>query len=115
MAGYQDLFLNQGETFNTTITLDDAYGDPFNLTNFFVASQVKKSYYTNTIILNLGANVLDSNNGIIQLSANSSSTANISPGRFVYDVVVKDSVSGVVTRVLEGQLIVSPAVTLTLS
>lgn len=115
MAGYQDIFLNQGETFNTVITLDDQNAEPYNLYNFEVSSRAKKSYYSNTIVLNFDASIIDANNGTIQLSANSAATANINPGRFVYDVVIKDNASGVVTRVLEGQIIVSPGVTLNLS
>lgn len=115
MAGYQDIFLNQGETFTTSISLDDQNAVPYDLNDFVVSSRAKKSYYSNTIVLDFNSSIIDANNGIIQLSANSATTANINPGRFVYDVVIKDNVSGVVTRVLEGQLIVSPGVTLNLS
>ena len=53
------------------------------------------------------------NNGIIELSANASSTANVSTngGKLVYDVLLTDTVTNNVTRVLEGQIIVSPSVT----
>ena len=41
-AGYQELFLEQGASFNSTITLDDVYGDNYNLTDFGGACQIKK-------------------------------------------------------------------------
>ena len=48
----QNLYLNQGETFTTSLTLDDSNGTPYNLTGFSVASQAKTSYYTaNTILI----------------------------------------------------------------
>jgi len=114
-AGYQDIFLNQGETFNTSLTLNDPNGLPYNLTGFSVASQAKKSYYSSNVSINFVTSISDANNGIIQLSANSHVTANITAGKLVYDVVIKDNTTSNITRVLEGQIIVSPAVTLTFS
>jgi len=109
-AGYQDIYLEQGVTYVNQITLDDVTGSPYNLTGFAVKSQAKKSYYSTNPTIVFTATVFDANNGIIQLSANSASTANVSPGKLVYDVVITDS-SNTVTRVLEGQIFVSPAVT----
>lgn len=114
MAGYQDIFLNQGETFTTSISLDDQYGASYNLNSFVVSSQMKRSYYSSNIVVTFDTSIIDANNGVIQMSANSSITANINPGKYVYDVVVKD-LNGIVSRVLEGQIIVSPGVTLNLS
>ena len=45
-AGYQELFLEQGSDFSTSITLDDVNGDPYDLTDYVAKSQVKKSYYS---------------------------------------------------------------------
>lgn len=110
-AGYQELFIEQGATFNTEITLDDSSGAPFNLTNFTVASQARKSYSSSTIAINFQTSVANANNGVIALSANSSVTANVAAGKLVYDVIITDSVSGNKTRVLEGQIFISPSVT----
>lgn len=111
-AGYQDIFLNQSETFTTSITLDDVNGLPYNLTDFSVKCQAKKSYYANNVIINFDTIINDANNGIITLSANSAVTANIpSTSKLVYDVFIKDNISGGVTKVLEGQIYISPAVT----
>lgn len=110
-AGYQDLFIEQGTTFTTTITLDDANGTPYDLSYFNVSSQARKSYYSTNPALTFDASVLDALNGIIQLQANAATTANVSSGKLVYDVLITDTLSGYVTRVLEGQIIISPAVT----
>ena len=111
-AGYQTLFMNQGETFTTSLTLDDANSAPYNLSDFTVKSQAKKSFYTANTSIVFNATVSDPNNGVITLSANAASTANIRAGQYVYDAIIIQNNTGVVTRVLEGQLIVSPAVTL---
>jgi hypothetical protein len=111
-AGYQDLFLNQSETFTTSLTLDDVNGLPYNLTGFSVKSQAKRSYYANNVIINFDTSISDANNGVITLSANSATTANIpSTSKLVYDVFIKQNETGAVTKVLEGQIFISPAVT----
>jgi len=111
MAAYQDLFIEQGTTYSTEITLDDSYGTPYDLTNFSVKAQAKKSYYTNTIALDFDASVSSPHDGLIQLSATAQKTANVSTYKLIYDVVITDNDTGSVTRVLEGQIFMSPAVT----
>jgi len=38
-------------------------------------------------------------------------TANIAPGRYVYDTIIRESANNTTTRILEGIFEVSPAVT----
>jgi hypothetical protein len=111
-AGYQNIYLNQGEDFYTTITLYDNNGVPYNLTNFTIASQAKTSYYTANAAIVFSTSVFSANSGIISLAANNATTANVSARqKLVYDVYITDG-SGVKTRVLEGQVYVSPGVTI---
>jgi hypothetical protein len=111
-AGYQDLFLEQGTTFTTQLTLADSNGEPYDLTGFTVKSQARKSYYSSNTAINFVASAYDASNGVIQLSANSAVTANVSSRqKLVYDVRITDTASNNVTRVLEGQIFVSPSVT----
>lgn len=110
-AGYQELFLNQNETFTTSLTLDDVNGAAYNLTGFTVKSQAKKSYYSANATLEFTATIYDANNGVITLSADAATTANVPAGKLVYDVIITQTETGSVTRVLEGQIFVSPAVT----
>ena len=110
-AGYQDLFLEQGTTFSTSLTLQDENGLPYELTNFSVRSQARKSYYSTNPTITFTSSVLDANNGIIQLFADAPTTANVPYGKLVYDVLLTDMSSNTVSRVLEGQIFVSPTVT----
>ena len=110
-AAYQDQFLEQGTSFTTQITLDDVDGYPFNLTGFTAASQARKSYYSTNTTINFDANISDANNGIIVLSADASTTANVPAGKLVYDVTITQTDTGLVTRIIEGQIFVSPCVT----
>ena len=110
-AGYQELFLDQGADFATTITLDDVNGDPYDLTDFSAKSQMKKSYYSTNSIAEFNVNIVGlPSDGIISLSLNHAVTANIAPGRYVYDVAMKNNNDNTVTRVLEGIINVTPMV-----
>lgn len=113
-AGYQDQYLEQGADFNSQITLDDNYGVPYNLNGFTVSSQARRSFYSANATIIFTTQITDANNGVIALSADAATTANVSPGatgKLVYDVTIRQTSSGLVTRVLEGQIYVSPSVT----
>lgn len=109
-AGYQELFLEQGSNFNTSIALDQADGSPFILTDSQVKAVMKKSYYSSNITAEFVVEVNDPLEGVILLTLPYANTANISAGRYVYDVLVKDPSNNVI-RVLEGVVNVLPQVT----
>jgi hypothetical protein len=111
-AAYTELFLEQGTDFNTSITLDDVNGDAYDLTGCLAKSQIRKSYYSKNETEHFNITIQDPTSGIISLNIPSANTVNITPGRYVYDVVIKDTTSGnTVTRVLEGIINVIPQVT----
>jgi len=110
-AGYQDQYLEQGTTFTSDITLTDSNGTPYNLNNFTFASQAKRSYYSSNPTIVFQVSAVDANNGVLRISANSAVTANVPAAKLVYDVIIKEVGSNTVTRILEGQIFVSPAVT----
>jgi len=112
-AGYQDQYIEKGTDFTSQMTLKDSYGSPYDLTGFSVNSQARISYISSNVALSFTSSVIDANNGVIQISANSATTANIVPNyvsKLVYDVVITDP-TGLKSRVLEGQITVSPNVT----
>lgn len=111
-AGYTELFLEQGADFNMSIELDDVSGSSFNLMNYTASSQMRKSYYSTnaaaTFIVSTGNTP---ENGVILMSLDSANTANIYPGRYVYDVYVTSTTANNRVRVLEGIVNVTPQVT----
>jgi hypothetical protein len=113
-AGYQNLYLEQGATFEISIALDDVYGNNYDLTGATAKSQIRKSYYSANTTAEF-TSTIDVTSGTIALSLSSSTTANIAPGRYLYDAAI--SIPGVpgtantVIRVLEGTMDVSPRVT----
>lgn len=109
-AAYQELYLEQGTTFTTNITLDDVDGVPFDLTDIQAKSQIRKSYYSANTTAEFTISINGPAEGLILLSLDAATTSNIAAGRYVYDVAIKDT-ANTVTRVLEGVINVLPQVT----
>ena len=107
-AAYVNLYMEQGTTFSTTITIDDVYGNAYNLYGYSANSQIRKSYYSTNATATFSTSI-DNQLSTITLSLTNIQTANISPGRYVYDT--KISANNVTTRILEGVVDVSPSVT----
>ena len=109
-AGYQELFIEQGSDYSTTITLNDVDGSAYDLSNYTGKSQMRKSYYSTNATAEFVITISDPTTGVIGINLDSANTANIAAGRYVYDVVIKTE-SNVKTRVLEGIVNVLPQVT----
>ena len=109
MAAFTELLIEQGASFSTTINVSDSAGAAINLFGYTASSQMRKSYYatSNTII---SAVVTGNANGEITLSMTSANTANLTPGRSVFDLLIT-APSGIKTRVVEGIIVISPGVT----
>ena len=109
MAAYTDLFIDQGTDFETSLDLIGDDGTPIDITGFTFKSQIRKSYYSANASANLTITVLDAPNGNAMLSMTAANSSNIFPGRYVYDVKMKDS-ANTTTRVVEGILTINPQV-----
>ena len=109
-AAYTNLYMEQGTSFSTTITLDDVYGNVYDLVGYTASSQMRKSYYSANATAVFTTSI-NGTNGIITLELTPQQTANIAPGRYVYDAIIVDSIRNITTRVLEGIIEVTPRVT----
>lgn len=104
MASKANFSIEQGTDVEIDVNIDNSvYID---ITDFTVSSRMKKHYLSETFI-DLGVSVSDSNTIVIALSANAS--ANIEPGRYVYEVKMTSD-TGITTRVVEGIITVTPGV-----
>ena len=109
MAAFTELLIEQGATFSTTVNVEDTAGAAINLYGYSASSQMRKSYYatSNTIIT---STITGNANGEITLSMTAANTANLTPGRQVFDLLIT-SPTQVKTRVVEGIIVISPGVT----
>ena len=111
MAIYSNLTVDQGSNFLAYVDVTDADGNALNLTGYTVAGQIRKTYSSLTAV-DFNASVNSAINGTISLTLSDTVTNGIKAGRYVYDVEILSD-SGSRTRVLEGQVEVTPGVTQT--
>jgi len=109
VAAFTELLIEQGASFSTTVNVEDTAGAAINLTSYTAASQMRKSYYSSTYSA-ISSVITGTANGEITLSMTSANTANLAPGRYVFDLVITAPTT-IKTRVVEGIIVVSPGVT----
>jgi hypothetical protein len=108
-----NLVVPQGGTFSTTQTILDGNNNPVSLTNFLANSgnsAIRKHYDSCNPTTYFEVIVANNTVGQVTLQLSANVTANIYYGRYVYDVNLTDN-SGNVTKVLEGQVYLTPGVT----
>ena len=109
MAAYTELNVEQYATFSTTVNVEDSAGAAVNLFGYTAASQIRKSYYSSTAN-SFTTTVTGIANGEITLAMTAANTGNLTPGRYLYDLVIT-APSGPKTRVVEGIVNVLAGVT----
>lgn len=105
---YAELTLNQGTTFSADLTIKNDDGSSINVANAVFNCQIRKSYYSTNATANITVTKANSANGDITLSLDAANTANIRPGRYLYDLKMEQS--GTVNRIIEGIITVAPQV-----
>jgi hypothetical protein len=109
MAIKANIVIDQGTDFSAVIDLVDRDGVVYNLTGYTVAAQLRKNYATSTAYTFIASHSMAG--GIISLGLTNTTTAALEPGRYLYDVEITLTSSGVVTRVVEGVATVTPGMT----
>jgi len=107
MATVENLVIDQGQTFSFSLTLSNADGSAKDLSTYTTTSQMRKSYYSSTATDFTTAQV--DNTGEITISLTAAQTSNLKAGRYVYDIEIASAAETL--RVLEGIVIVTPEVT----
>ena len=108
-AGTYNFILEQGATFNRILTLKEN-DSAMNLTGYSVASKMRSTHDSSTVVGTFTCTISDAANGMISMQMTNSTTAAIEEGIYVYDLEITAS-SGTVTRIMEGKVTVNPEVT----
>lgn len=113
-AGFYDFYIEQGATFNQPLVWKDSAGVAVNVTGYTARMQIRKTVSSSDVILALttanGRITVGGSNGLITLLVSATDTAALTTFCGVYDLEVI-SPTGVVTRLLEGQVEISKEVT----
>ena len=127
MAIYASFTIYQGASFQSTITIVGNDGLPMILTGKTVHAQIRKSFSALTY-RSFTCAIISESLGQVSISLTAQQTSGVAftgdtstlllkPGRYMYDVIVSDSANlnlsstTNISRVLEGQIEVTPSVT----
>jgi hypothetical protein len=105
-----NLSVNTSTSFSQTFTLTGDDGAALNLLEYTYESQLRK-HSSSSSYVSFATTAITPSNGELTLSLEPSDTADLKPGRYVYDIVLTKTSDGSKTRVLEGSVIVSKTVT----
>ena len=112
MAVYSNIVIDQGADYTASIDVTDADGDAVDLTGHTGKGQIRKTYSSSTAV-DFTVNVkAPATNGVLTIGLTNNQTNAMKAGRYVYDVEITSS-AGTKTRVLEGQVEITPGVTQT--
>lgn len=111
MGTFTEIYIDQGADYNNTIYItDDVTNATLNVTGYKITSQLKRSYYSKNVSGNIVCTLTNANTGELQMSMTAANTAKLKPGRYVFDVKMKNN-SNTFFRILEGIATVTPGVT----
>ena len=114
MATISNLNIDAASDYSSTVTISSVASDgtetAFDLTNYTVAAEIRKTFASSTATAFTAAVNSPATDGKVTISLTDVQTIALDRGRFVWDMVVT-SASGTKTRVLQGTVTVNPSVT----
>jgi hypothetical protein len=108
MAAKYNLTIDQGATFERLVRVSEANA-PKDLTGYVVRAQLRRSYKAALPLATFVCAVTDAAAGEITLTLDATTTTGITAGAAVWDLELE--YAGVVTRLLEGTVQITPEVT----
>lgn len=114
MADKYNILVDQGSTYSLALTYKDSAGVAINLTGYTAAMQARDTVNTPTTVLSLSSPssgiVITGATGLITITMTATQTRDLIANTYVYDLEITSG-AGVVTRLIQGSLIVSAEVT----
>ena len=114
MAAKQNFTIEQGASFNQPLIWKAQSGQAIKLGGWAAKMQLRKTVDDQNVILELstenGRIALGATTGVIALSVTDEDTALLTPGTYVYDLLMS-APDGSKTRLIEGSVLVKAGVT----
>lgn len=102
--------IDQGSDFSKTFTITTDGSAAYDITGLTITSKMRKSYDSTAAAASFTTSIVTAGSGIYKLTLANSTTAELSEGRYVYDVELTLSDS-TIERVQQGIVTVSPQAT----
>lgn len=113
MANLYNVTIDQGSDWYLTVTYKNPNGTPINLTGYTAALQLRSLPESPTAVLSLSTGsgiTITGATGVVDIHATATQTRAIDEGTYYYDLEIT-SPATIVTRLVQGQAVVTPEVT----
>ena len=113
MANTYTILIDQGATYTLALSYKDSAGTAINLTGYTAAMQLRKTVGSATASLSLTSSsgiVITGATGLLNITITATQSRDLVPDIYVYDLEITSG-AGVVTRLIEGNAVVSAEVT----
>jgi len=112
MSRTSDLTIVQGTDVSIRVNIQDVDGDAIDISAKLFAGGLKKNF-SDASSIDFSTTVIDAPTGIISINLTNAQTTALDPNtRYVYDVVMYEAGNVEVQRILDGKVIIKPAVTI---
>ena len=109
-AGKYDIVIDQGSDFAIEVQIQQNSAN-VNLSTHSARAQLRPTPTSSTKTADFTCSIFNASQGKIKMSLGNSVTANISNGKYYYDLELVNSSDSSVTRLIEGVARVTPEVT----
>lgn len=109
-AGNYDIVIDQGADFALLITIAED-GVATNLSSHTASAQLRPTPSSNTLTATFTCAITDAANGALKMSLGHATTANITAGKYYYDLEIYNSSIDSMTRLIQGVARVTQNVT----
>ena len=114
MASVYNATIDQGADWYVNFTYQDSAGVAINLTGYTAAMQLRAPTDSNIVSLSLSSPsngiTITGATGLVAVRATAAQTGALIDGVYEYDLELTSSI-GIVTRLVQGQITISPQVT----
>jgi len=104
--------IEQGANFSSTFDVKRSDNTPLNLSGFSFSAKMRKHAGAAGSIGFAATHGSVPTDGQLTLSMSSTQTGIITSGRYEYDVLITNQLSGVKTKIFTGQVLVNPTLSL---
>jgi|TARA_B110000858_G_scaffold184735_1_gene226207 hypothetical protein len=109
-AGRYNIVVDQGSDFALQFTVKSD-GTATNLTGYSARAQLRERPHTGTVTATFTCTIVSASAGTIKMALTNEVTKAITPKKYYYDLEIYTTNDAAVTRLLQGEALVSPEVT----
>ena len=108
-AGKYNIVIDQGADFALEFTVKED-GSAFNLTNYSARAQLRERPHDTTKAADFVCTIVSASAGTVKMALTNETTKSLTPKRYYYDLEIFTTNDAAVTRLLQGDALVSPEV-----